>query len=168
MIAGPEDLVVGRWGARFRGRRLPCSVGRCGIGAAKREGDGRTPAGTWRLTGGMWRADRMARPRGGALRPSGPRDRWSDDPADPGYNRLRRGDAAFSAERMRRGDPLYDIVLFSDWNMAGAPGAGSAIFLHVWRRPRAPTAGCVAFARRDLLWLWARWGPRSRVVVQAG
>ncbi len=169
MIADADDLVVGPWGAWFRGRRFPCAIGRGGISVEKREGDGRTPAGRWRLVGGMWRADRMARPDGPALTPAGPRDIWSDDPADPFYNRLgRRGSRAFSCERMRRGDGLYDLVLFSDWNEAGVPGAGSAIFVHCWRGPRRPTAGCIAFARRDLRWIWARWTARSRVVVQAG
>jgi L,D-peptidoglycan transpeptidase YkuD (ErfK/YbiS/YcfS/YnhG family) len=46
------------------------------------------------------------------------------------------------------------------------PGRGSAIFLHVWRRPRHPTAGCIAFARADLAFILARWTPRSRVVVR--
>ena len=60
-----EDLVVGPWGARFLGRRFPCSVGRGGIrpAAEKREGDGACPAGAWRLLWLYWRADRGQRPR---------------------------------------------------------------------------------------------------------
>jgi L,D-peptidoglycan transpeptidase YkuD (ErfK/YbiS/YcfS/YnhG family) len=45
-------------------------------------------------------------------------------------------------------------------------GRGSAIFLHVWRRPRHPTAGCIAFRRADLAWILARWTPRCRVAVE--
>ena len=167
MRGGPGDLIVGRWGARFRGRAFPVSLGRAGVSAAKREGDGATPAGVHRITGGMWRADRARRPCGGPLLKAGPRDIWSDDPADPGYNRLLRlGARGFGHERMRRGDGLYDLVLFTDWNAAGRPGGGSAIFVHCWRGPRKPTAGCVAFRRSDLMWIWARWGRRSRVIVQ--
>ena len=167
MRPGPGDLVVGRWGARFRGRRFPISLGRTGVTDTKREGDGATPAGAHRVVGGMWRADRMRRPVGPRLLMAGPRDIWSDDPADPSYNRLsRRGAAGFGHERMRRADGLYDLVLFTDWNAEGRPGGGSAIFVHCWRGPRRPTAGCVAFRRCDLLWIWARWGQRSRVIVQ--
>lgn len=167
MRAGPGDLVVGRWGARFRGRLFPVAVGRAGVTLTKREGDGVTPAGVHRLIGGMWRADRMRPPNGAPLQTLGPRDIWSDDPTDPGYNRLnRRGANGFSHERMRRGDGLYDLVLFTDWNEEGRPGAGSAIFVHCWRGPRKPTAGCVAFRRSDLIWIWARWERRSRLIVR--
>lgn len=128
-----------------------------------------TPVGVFRITGGMYRADRIAPPPGAALAPAGPRDIWSDDPRDPGYNRLSRaGPAGFGHEVMRRADPLYDIVLFTDQNQPPVPGMGSAIFVHLWRAPRAPTAGCVAFRRRDLAWIWARWTARSRLIVQAG
>jgi L,D-peptidoglycan transpeptidase YkuD (ErfK/YbiS/YcfS/YnhG family) len=48
------------------------------------------------------------------------------------------------------------------------PGRGSAIFLHVWRKPRHPTAGCIAFARDDLAWILAHWQRASRVVARAG
>ncbi|MDX2484349.1 MAG: L,D-transpeptidase family protein, partial [Pseudodonghicola sp.] len=45
------------------------------------------------------------------------------------------------------------------------PGAGSAIFLHQWRRPGSPTEGCIAFSRADLHWLAARVLPGSRIIV---
>ncbi|MEO1471921.1 MAG: hypothetical protein AAFV86_23030, partial [Pseudomonadota bacterium] len=81
MTAGREDLVVTVQGARFRGRRLPCSVGRGGIvaAAAKREGDGATPAGIWRLCWLYWRADRGLRPRTLlSARMLGPRQGWAE------------------------------------------------------------------------------------------
>jgi L,D-peptidoglycan transpeptidase YkuD (ErfK/YbiS/YcfS/YnhG family) len=72
-----------------------------------------------------------------------------------------------SHEQMRRADPQYDIVMITDWNWPKArPGAGSAIFLHQWRRPGAPTAGCVAVARPDMHWLAARAAPGTRLVVR--
>lgn len=167
MRARASDLVIGRWGARFLGRRFPCSIGRGGISADKREGDEATPVGRYRILGGMYRADRSARPQGAALTPSGHRDIWSDDPADPAYNSLgRAGACGFSHERMRRGDSLYDLVLFTDHNRPAIAGRGSAIFVHLWKAPRNPTAGCVAFRRADLAWIWARWTPRSRLVIQ--
>jgi L,D-peptidoglycan transpeptidase YkuD (ErfK/YbiS/YcfS/YnhG family) len=67
---------------------------------------------------------------------------------------------------MRRPDPLYDIVLITDWNYPRAqPGMGSAIFLHQWRRPGFPTAGCIAMARRDLIWLAGRVTPGDSLIV---
>lgn len=170
--AGPDDLVVTKWGARFRGRRFPCSVGWGGIAAEKTEGDGVSPAGVWRLVGGGFRPDRGARPRPpGFLRikPVGPFDIWSDDPADPNYNHgLSAPGHRFSHEKLFRADPLYNLVLFSDWNWPHAkPGQGSAIFVHAWRKPRHPTAGCIALNPGHLRWILARWTPRSRIIVRA-
>ena len=162
------DIVVGRWGARVGGRVLPCAIGRGGIRVRKIEGDGATPAGTFALRRLYWRSDRLQRPRTAlACTPIGPRLGWSDDSRDPLYNRpcgLGRG---FSAERMRRGDRLYDLVVATSHNEAGVPGAGSAIFLHLRRGLGPRTAGCVAFRRDHMLWVLRRAGPRSRLVIRA-
>lgn len=168
--ARPGDLVAGPWGARMGGRRMPCSVGRGRVvpAAAKREGDGATPAGTWRLTALYWRADRIARPATRLpLRALGPRQGWAEHPADPAYNCPIRHPHPFPADRMARGDGLYDLCAVTDHNAAPVvPGAGSAIFVHLWRKPRHPTAGCVAFRRADLLWILRHWGPRARLVIR--
>jgi L,D-peptidoglycan transpeptidase YkuD (ErfK/YbiS/YcfS/YnhG family) len=164
----PTDLVVTRWGARFGGRRFPCVVGRGGIvpPEAKREGDGATPAGVHRFTGLLYRPDRLTRPADWA-RPIGPGDLWSDDPDDPDYNLYVRAPHPFRHERLTRPDPMYDAILLTDWNWPRAvPGRGSAIFVHSWRRPGHPTAGCVAFSRADLLWIAARIQPESRLIVR--
>lgn len=161
-----DDLVVTPRGLRFRGRLFPCTRGRRGLTSDKREGDGCTPRGAHRIAGVLWRPDRMRRPVTGA-RPIRPRDLWSDDPRDPRYNALVRAPHSFSHEALRRPDPLYDLVLVTDWNMARTrAGRGSAIFVHRWRRSGAPTAGCVALRPRDLLWIARRLSPRSRLVVR--
>jgi L,D-peptidoglycan transpeptidase YkuD (ErfK/YbiS/YcfS/YnhG family) len=161
-----RDLVVGRWGARFGGRVLPCAVGRAGIGDKRREGDGLTPAGRHRIEAVFWRPDRGPRPAP-AARAIRPGDGWSDDPADPAYNRLVRRPHGFSHEMLRRADRQYDLVAVLDWNRAPViPGRGSAIFLHVWRGPRRPTAGCIAFRRADLAFVLRHWTPGSRVIVR--
>lgn len=163
-----RDLVVTRHGARFRGRSLPCAIGRGGIAREKREGDGATPAGVHRIVGLLYRPDRLAASALPAWAvPIGPRDLWSDDAGDPAYNHRVRAPHPFGHERLRRADPLYDLVLVTDWNWPRAtPGRGSAIFVHSWRAPRHPTAGCVAFARADLLWIARRLEPETRLVVR--
>lgn len=160
-------MVVTRWGARFCGRRFPVAIGRGGFTQDKREGDGATPVGVWRLVAGFYRADRVFPPDTPVpLRPTGPRDLWSDDPGAAAYNHLVRAPYASSHERMARGDGLYDIVLVTDWNWPAAqPGRGSAIFVHVWRGPRQPTAGCLAFREDHLRWILARWRPAARIFV---
>ncbi len=134
----------------------------------KREGDGATPAGVHRITGCLYRGDRMLAPAPWA-RAIGPRDLWSDDPGAPDYNHHVRAPYGFSHEKLRRADPMYDIVLLTDWNWPDAvPGKGSAIFLHQWRKPRHPTAGCIAFRRDHLLRIAALTEPGTRLIVPAG
>jgi L,D-peptidoglycan transpeptidase YkuD (ErfK/YbiS/YcfS/YnhG family) len=164
----PLDMVLTPTGLRFAGRRFACTIGRGGVVAAnrKREGDGGTPAGIHRIVGMLYRPDRMARPADWAL-PIGPQDLWSDDVRDPDYNLMVRAPHGFSHEHLRRADPQYDLVLITDWNWPySVPGRGSAIFLHRWRRPCAPTAGCVAMAAQDLLWIAQRLRPQSRLIVR--
>ncbi|MEM1382568.1 MAG: L,D-transpeptidase family protein [Pseudomonadota bacterium] len=165
-----RDLVVRPWGARFRGRVFPCAIGRGGVlpAAVKREADCASPAGVWRLTRLYWRADRLARPRCCLpVAPLGPQLGWSEAPEDPAYNHAIRHPYGFPADRMARGDPLYDLVAVTDHNAAPVvPGAGSAIFVHLWRKPRHPTAGCIAFRKADLLWILERWDPSARLVIR--
>ena len=151
----PLDMVVTGRGVRFAGRYWPCTIGRGGISGHKREGDGATPRGVHRIVGMLYRPDRMARPTDWAV-PIRPGDLWSDDAGHEDYNLMVRAPYPYSHEALRRGDPLYDLVLITDWNWPRAErGKGSAIFLHQWRRPGFPTEGCVAF-RRDHLHQIAR------------
>ena len=161
----PNDIVITPMGARFRGRHFPCSLGKGGITSDKREGDGATPAGIHRLVGCLYRPDRLAKPCDWAV-PIGPSDLWSDDPRHEDYNLMVRAPYPHSHERLSRADPLYDIVLLTDWNWPRAEhGRGSAIFLHRWRRPGYPTEGCVAFAPEDLRWIVARIRFGTRLIV---
>lgn len=162
----PYDLVLTRQGLRFMGRRFACVVGKGGIRADKREGDGGTPVGAHEIVGMLYRPDRIAKPRGWA-EAIGPRDFWSDASGDVEYNHHVRAPYAKSHEALRRADPLYDLVLITDWNWPHAEaGRGSAIFLHQWRRRCYPTEGCVAFARADLHWIAARIERGARLVVR--
>ncbi|MGB0498259.1 MAG: L,D-transpeptidase family protein [Rubricella sp.] len=158
----PDDLVVSRFGARYRGHFLPVSVGFGGIGRKWAEGDGVTPAGRWRVVAWFCRPGRM---QGG--QPIGPGMGWSEAPEDPAYNRAVRLPHPWPVDRMARPDPLYDLVGVLDYNTDPTiPGAGSAIFLHQWRAPRRPTAGCIAFSRTALRFIRETWRPGARVIVQ--
>jgi L,D-peptidoglycan transpeptidase YkuD (ErfK/YbiS/YcfS/YnhG family) len=161
----PRDLVLTPGGLRFLGRHFPCATGRGGLTRSKREGDGATPRGTHRIVGCLYRPDRIARPTDWAV-PIRPGDLWSDDPGDEDYNLMVRAPHPFSHEQLRRADPLYDLILITDWNWPFAQsGKGSAIFIHQWRKPRHPTEGCIALRRDHLAWIAARIGFRTRLLV---
>ena len=161
----PDDLVVTPQGLRFQGRLYPCTVGKGGITNRKHEGDGATPRGIHRLVGMLYRPDRLARPANWAL-PIGPQDLWSDDPGHEDYNMMVRAPYPFSHEKLRRADPLYDLVILTDWNWPYAvKGRGSAIFIHQHRRPGYRTEGCIALSRKHLHSIAPKITLQTRLVV---
>ncbi|UWR02507.1 L,D-transpeptidase family protein [Ruegeria conchae] len=161
----PRDLVLTPRGIRFLGRMFPCAIGRGSLSRTKREGDGATPVGAHHIVGMLYRADRMSRPASWA-RPIGTNDLWSDDVEDTAYNHLVHAPHGYSHEKLRRPDPLYDLILITDWNYPDSiPGQGSAIFLHQWRRPRYPTEGCIAFRRDHLRWIARQITPGNRLII---
>ena len=161
-----DDIVVTGNLARFLGRRFPCSLGRSGCTTKKTEGDGATPIGVFHIVGCLFRPDRVRAPNGWASMIL-PRDLWSDDSADPAYNNMVVHPHGFRTERLRRADPLYDIVLLTSWNWPVArPGGGSAIFVHRWRKPGHPTEGCIAFSPSHLRWIAQRCAPGTRIIVR--
>lgn len=158
------DIVVGRWGARFMGRRFPCAIGKGGITSHKREGCGGTPRGTHYMPGILYRADRTPPITGERILP---RDLWCDAPDHPAYNLLVKAPFHHSHENLRRADRLYDLVILTNWNWPDAtPYKGSAIFIHRWRRPRYPTEGCVAFRPDHLRWIAERITPKTRLIIR--
>ncbi len=147
--------------------RFKCALGRSGLRALKREGDGATPAGNFAFLQAFYRADRLQRPRTALpVRPLRPSDGWCDAVGDRNYNRSVRHPYPASAERMWRADALYDIVVVLGHNQRPrVQGAGSAIFMHVARDGVKPTAGCLSLRRNDLLALLSRLGPGSSVAI---
>jgi L,D-peptidoglycan transpeptidase YkuD (ErfK/YbiS/YcfS/YnhG family) len=140
---------------------MDCTIGRGGActADAKREGDGCTPIGLWPIHGALLRPGKVEA-TGISLpwRWVRANDGWSDDSADPAYNRPVRLPRAFSAESLIRADDAYDVILVLGHNDAPpVPGRGSAIFLHLYEG--RPTAGCVAVDRADMLRLLMRLSP---------
>jgi L,D-peptidoglycan transpeptidase YkuD (ErfK/YbiS/YcfS/YnhG family) len=146
---------------------VPVALGRGGIRANKREGDGGTPRGTFRLRRLWWRADRMTRPMTHLpVRPIRSDDGWCEDPRDRHYNQPIRLKPDHPGDRLKRADHLYDLIIELDHNTRPRiAGRGSAVFVHMARPGFAPTAGCVALKADALRRLIARIGPRTRIVV---
>ncbi|NMM45020.1 L,D-transpeptidase family protein [Rhodospirillaceae bacterium KN72] len=153
------------------GTVLPCSMGRSGLIAAadKREGDGATPIGRWRLLHVYCRADRIAPPDTALpLTAITDRDGWCDAPDDPNYNRAVTLPYPASHETLMREDGLYDLLVTTDHNTDPAvPGLGSAIFLHCRHPQGKPTAGCIAVDRAALIALVEAIDVDSRLIIEA-
>ncbi|HEY6563918.1 MAG TPA: L,D-transpeptidase family protein [Pirellulaceae bacterium] len=175
-VAGPSvfQVVVSGWNRETSDwveaiPKMQGVIGRHGFAVThgKREGDGCTPRGFFRL--GM----AFGRPVEIATRLNYQRmteaDTWVDDPTSDQYNRWVRGKPqAKSYERMLREDGQYDLGIVIEYNTDPVkPHAGSAIFAHIWRDRNTPTSGCVAVdathMKRLLEWLDARKSPMIRL-----
>lgn len=127
-------------------------VGRNGVGS-KREGDGRTPSGLYRLRGGFG-YDKNPGVKFSWFKTDS-RDRWVDDSRSRYYNLRMRTPVNGrwkSAEKLRI--PAYKYAQVIGYNEKRTPGKGSAIFLHVSNG--RGTAGCVSLSRTSLLKI-LRW-----------
>jgi L,D-peptidoglycan transpeptidase YkuD (ErfK/YbiS/YcfS/YnhG family) len=170
----------GQWQAH--GPEIPVVLGKNGLAwgrglvdfdAAihKVEGDNKAPAGIFRLGPAFGYAPKSAA-------------RWIklpyvwltpetegiDDPHSRFYNRLvDRSKVAKvdwrSSEQMLRADDLYKWGVVVDHNPAATPGAGSCIFLHVWKNPSAATAGCTAMPEQSLVALLRWLDPKAKPVL---
>jgi len=165
----PWPGVVGKsgsaWGVGLHGAGTP--AGR--TGPVKREGDSKSPAGAFALRSSYGYA--KAPPAGARLPYVALDERWNcvDDPASAHYDEVLDRTAVTpdwkSAEDMRRKDELYRWVVDVAHNPARTPGAGSCIFLHVWRGADSGTVGCTAMEERKIAQLVATLDPSAVFVL---
>jgi L,D-peptidoglycan transpeptidase YkuD (ErfK/YbiS/YcfS/YnhG family) len=167
-VGQPVPAVTGRRGLAW-GEGLHESP--AGMGPAKREGDGRAPAGIYRLSGAFGYAPADSVRTRLPYRRSTAQTQCVDDPASRAYNTIQEVGAGVrpdwtSHEEMLRGDSLYRLGVFVDHNVdPAAAGRGSCIFLHVWAGPAVGTAGCTAFAPAALEEIVGWLDPAKRPVL---
>jgi len=168
----PIPVVVGKkglgWGAGVASAR---DAGRrAASGPVKKEGDGKSPAGIFRLSTAFGYA---------AQEPSGwkmpymsltPSVECVDDVCSKFYNHvLNRATVApdwSSSEQMLRPDGLYRWGIMVDHNAEPViAGGGSCIFLHIWLGPSQGTTGCTAMAQEQLEGVLARLDPTRRPML---
>ncbi len=151
------------------------TLGRNGLipASKKREGDGCTPRGNYRLREIWYRADRVPRLSSGLpQRIITAQDCWCDAPDHPLYNRhftlpLEDGsDAPRSYECLWREDGAYDVIVVIGYNDAPVlPGRGSAIFLHCTHEDGRATAGCIALPKAHLIAMLPLLGEESHIHI---
>ena len=156
---------------------FPVVIGKHGLAAAgeKKEGDHKTPSGIFPITSAFgyaasretqWIHMPYLHCSGSTL--------CVDDPDSMYYNWIVDENEVEkdwnSAERMRREDDLYKWGLVIGYNTKKTVyGAGSAIFMHLWRSDAEGTEGCVAMEKSDMLKLlkWLEEEKRPMVEIKA-
>lgn len=148
-----EEQLANEWKVTYDTTR--CTVGYNGIASMgeKREGDGKTPAGTYTLGRFFGYDDDLNLKTKNSFIDLEPNHYWMSDSSSPLYNSLIDYDPApLEAEKMERNDHLYKYGIIINYNTDPVvPEKGSAIFLHIYRSPEKPTAGCVAVAEKDVV-----------------
>lgn len=144
-----------------------CLIGRTGRRYGKREGDGASPKGKWKLTQLYYRPDRMGRPyfpsNAKALKPT---DGWCDAAGHGQYNRFVTLPFNASHENLWRNDQAYDLIFTTDHNLRPRRQfGGSAIFLHVINAGASRTEGCIALSKKDLLQVLRRCSRQTYLVI---
>jgi D-alanyl-D-alanine dipeptidase len=138
----------------------------------KKEGDGRAPAGVFRLSKAFgYTTEAMPGSKMPYLYLNSSVE-CVDDTASKFYNQIVDRSTVSpdwnSSEQMLRSDDLYRWGVFVEHNSNPAvAGAGSCIFMHIWRGPGQPTVGCTAMQQADLESLLAWLDPsRTPMLVQ--
>lgn len=166
------------------GERIPAVVGRNGLawgrgvhtdlpagGPQKREGDGKAPAGIFRMGPAFGYAPAEALPWVRLpYRQMMESSKCVDDPASAAYNRMIEEESVRkdwnSAEEMKRSDEQYRLGIVIGHNADPvAPGGGSCIFLHIWDRPSKGTSGCTAVSAADMEKILRRLKPETNPVL---
>ena len=148
---------------------IRATIGKNGVSRSKREGDGKTPIGGFKLKPGFYRGDRLlrlcCRPGLNLLRS---KMGWGDEPWTRVYNRPVPVDERSGHELLWREDQAYDLIFPTSHNeIPRVQGKGSAIFFHMARSDYAGTEGCVAISAADMRRLLPRLSKQTRLIISA-
>ena len=133
--------------------KFRCCIGKNGSTRYKKEGDKKTPKGTFEIENLYFRKDRLKKPSTSLKcieikRYMG----WCDDINYPKkYNKLFKIGKGVKYERLKRKDYKYDLLIPIKYNFKKPiTGKGSCIFIHLTKNYNA-TAGCIALKKKDFL-----------------
>ena len=130
-----------------------CCIGKKGISRKKREGDKKTPKGSFEIENLYYRPDRIKKPstKIKCIRITKNMG-WCDDPLDnKNYNKLITIKKNVKYEKLYRKDHKYDLIIPIKYNyQKPIKFRGSCIFLHLTNDYKA-TAGCIAMKKNDFL-----------------
>ena len=143
-----------------------CCIGKNGLTKFKKEGDGKTPKGTFKLGHLYFRKDRIKKPLTKLKCVEIKRNMgWCDDVKEKNYNKLIKINENFSHEKLFRKDKRYDLLIPIKYNFDKIiPGKGSCIFIHLTSNYK-PTAGCIALKEKDLLILLKLINKKTKIKI---
>tara|TARA_A100001388_G_scaffold223220_1_gene174030 strand:- start:31 stop:525 length:495 start_codon:yes stop_codon:yes gene_type:complete len=147
--------------------KFKCCIGRKGSTSNKKEGDKKTPKGTFKIENLYYRKDRINKPETPLKCVEIKNDMgWCEDVNFPKkYNKLIRISKKIRHEKLKRKDNKYDLFIPIKYNFKRpVPGLGSCIFIHLTSNYK-PTAGCIALKKKDFLILIKIINKNSKVKI---
>ena len=147
--------------------KFKCSIGKKGSTINKKEGDKKSPKGTFKIENLYFREDRIKKPLTllkciKIKKNMG----WCDDISFPKkYNKLIKIEKKIRHEKLKRKDNKYDLLIPIKYNF-NKPiiGIGSCIFIHLTKNYK-PTAGCIALKKKDFLILLKLIKKNSKIKI---
>ena len=133
--------------------KFKCCIGKNGSSKNKKEGDKKTPKGTFQIENLYYREDRIKKPIT-QLKNIKIKENmgWCDDINYPQkYNKLIKIRNYIKHEKLKRKDQKYDLLIPIKYNFKKPiVNRGSCIFIHLTKNYK-PTAGCIAIKKKDFL-----------------
>ena len=147
--------------------KIKCTIGKNGITKNKHEGDLKTPKGIFKLKKIFYRRDRIKFFKSPLKKYCIKRNTgWCDDPNSKYYNREIKFPFNDSAEKFWRKDNIYDLIMTINFNSNPIiKNKGSAIFLHICKKNYAPTKGCIAINKKDMMNLLVNITNNSKLII---
>ncbi len=132
--------------------KFKCSIGKKGVTSQKKEGDKKTPRGTYALGPVYFRKDRLSKPITKLKKIEIKRNLgWCDDVNSKFYNKPINTNKKVRYEKLFKKDKNYDLLIPIQYNSKKPKkNKGSAIFLHLTKSYKK-TLGCVALQKKDML-----------------
>ena len=147
--------------------KFKCCIGKKGSTSNKKEGDKKTPKGTFKIENLYFRQDRVKKPLTllkciKIKKNMG----WCNDISFPGkYNKLIKIEKKIRHEKLKRKDSKYDLLIPIKYNFKKPiTGRGSCIFIHLTKNYK-PTAGCIALKKKDFLILLKLINKNSKIEI---
>ena len=147
--------------------KIRCTLGKNGITKNKQEGDFKTPKGIFKLKKIFYRKDKIKFIKTILKKIYIKKNiGWCDDPTSKYYNKEIKFPFKDSAEKLWRKDNIYDIIIVLNYNFNPIiKNKGSAIFLHICKKNYAPTKGCVAINKKDMMNLLIKIKNNTKLII---
>ena len=143
-----------------------CNLGKNGVTFNKKEGDDKTPLGTFPLNFVMYRSDRISKPKTNLKIINIKKNHvCCDDPKDLNYNKIFQTNNINISEKLWRNDSLYDILIVIGYNYNQViKNKGSAIFLHLNKKNYNSTKGCISIKKENMIKL-LKYSPKKIQII---